>query len=76
MSDPSLNAEFYKRSLSDVAKAQFNRKTKLHRPIILIVFEGLCHVIVYIQHKGISHSRIKTFALSRVEWENLTTFRK
>jgi len=50
MSDPSVNAEFYKRSLSAVAtsKAELNRKTKLHRPIILVTFEGLCHVIVYI----------------------------
>jgi hypothetical protein len=76
MSDPSLKAECYKRSLSDLAKDEFNKKTKLHRPIILMVFEGLCHVIVYMQHKGISHSRLKTLALSRFEWENLTTFRK
>jgi hypothetical protein len=69
-------AAFYERSVIDVSKAERNRKTKLHRPIILVVFEGLCHVIVYIQHRGISHSRIRLLALSRVEWENLATFRK
>lgn len=76
MSDRSVKTSFYKRPLSGVAKAGRIRETKLHRPIILVAFEGLCHVILYIQHKGISHSKIKVLALSRAEWENLTTFRK
>jgi len=60
MSSRSGKTAFYKRSVSGV--------TKLHRPIILVVLEGLCHIVVYIQHKGVSHCRIKniSFVMSRV----------